>query len=81
MDNFNYIPLNIQYQNNQIVDIDRLQAGLKKVTGVIVAYHPQLQDYDIYINGPAWLFSDMREVFESTGIATAQIVIDSMKRY
>jgi len=81
LDNFNYIPLDIQYQNNHIVDIDRLKAGLKKMAELIVNNHSQIKDYDIYINGPAWLFSDMREVFESKGVTSEQIVIDSMKRY
>jgi len=81
LDNFHYIPLDIQYQNNQIVDIDRLKAGLKKTAEIVVADHPQLQDYDIYINGPAWLFSDMQEIFTTAGVAIDQIIIDSMKRY
>jgi CDP-4-dehydro-6-deoxyglucose reductase len=81
LDNFHYIPLDIQYQNNQIVDIDRLKAGLKKVAGLIVTEHPKLQDYDIYINGPAWLFSDMQGVFTTAGVPSEQLIIDSMKRY
>ncbi len=81
LDNFHYIPLDIQYQNNHIVDIDRLKNGLKKTAEIIVADHPQLQDYDIYINGPAWLFSDMQEIFTTAGVANNQIIVDSMKRY
>ncbi len=81
LDNFHYIPLDIQYQNNKSVDIDRLQDGLKKTAEMIVTEHPQLQEYDIYINGPAWLFSDMQEVFTAAGVPSEQMTIDSMKRY
>ncbi len=81
LDNFSYNPIKISYQDHHSVDINRLKQELKNTARAIVSEHDQFQDYDIYINGPAWLFSDMQEVFANSGIAADQIRIDSMKRY
>lgn len=81
LDNFSYDAMKINYTNGDIVDIDRLEQELTRTAGLILDKHDDIDQYDLYVNGPAWLFSGMKSVFMQGGIPEAQIRIDSMKRY
>lgn len=81
LDNFTYEAIHIRYTNDNIVDINTLEQELTRIACTILDHHPDIDSYDMYINGPAWLFSGMKMEFMRAGIPDTQIRIDTMRRY
>ncbi len=74
LDHFRYVPLN----GGEDADAAR---RLADASAVIVADHPDLRGYDVYLNGPAEQAGILRTRLLERGLPADRLFIDELKRY
>ena len=78
LDNFIYTPLYI----SELVDkTAQPEAGIEQAARRIVSDYPSLEDYDIYMNGPAERYLPMSQQFIEHRLPQNRLFIDSLRRY
>lgn len=78
LDNFVYTPLfmdELQAQHNDP------EQGIRQAAQRIVTDYPNLEDHDIYINGPAERYLPMTELLKQHNLPADRLFIDSVRNY
>jgi CDP-4-dehydro-6-deoxyglucose reductase len=47
----------------------------------LLADHPDLSGFDVYINGPDTLFAEMRTALLANGLPAERLFVDHVQRY
>jgi len=80
LDNFRYTALHFDCADNDGAD-SAPQSLLLQAAQAISREHPDLHDYDVYINGPRQHASGLIEHLLAHGLDAQRLFIDRMKRY
>lgn len=78
LDNFLYSPLFEDELGGKPAD---LNATLQLMARQIVTDYPNLEEYDVYMNGPADRYQPMTEIFIEHRLPQNRLFIDSLKHY
>ena len=76
-DNFSYTPVTIQNNDEQDSSAHELIQVAKKIT----VDYPNLDEFDVYLNGPATRYAEMSALLMQHGLPRDRLFIDSVKRY
>lgn len=78
LDNFLYTPI---FEDEQGDGSSSIEETLQLMARKIVTDYPNLEEYDMYMNGPAERYTRMTEVFIEHRLPQNRLFIDSLKRY
>ncbi len=78
LDGFLYTPIFMDEVNESA---DDLEQALRQLGTRIVTDYPSLEEYDVYMNGPAEKYRSLTETFIEHRLPQNRLFIDSLKRY